>query len=69
MTVILNSVQGRSGEKVTMEQRCEGGKNASSYIPRGRIFQAEGTATSRAWKQWLELIGTRRQRRKVGSER
>lgn len=60
MTAILNfkGVQRSFTKKVTTEQRYKGGKNARVCISRERIFQADGIATSKSWRQWPVWLET-----------
>ena len=38
-------------EEVTSEERLEGRGERAKQIPRGRVFQAEGTASAKALRQ------------------
>jgi hypothetical protein len=55
VTTILK--QGRFTESVTIKQSYK------FVCIEGRLLWADGTATSKAWKQWLELKGERRRKR------
>lgn len=46
---------GGIAEEVTSEERLEGRGETAKQIPRGRVFEAEGTTSAKALRQDLEF--------------